>query len=65
MAEENLVNMNSEGNKTSAETGSKPKAPPTAFWIPETKNYVLGSAADCERSRKRELYIQVGLFNIE
>ena len=52
MAEETLVNMNSEGNKTSAETGSKPKALPTAFWIPETKNYVLGSAADLDQMLK-------------
>ena len=44
--------MNPGGNETSAETGSKPKAPPTTFWIPETKNYVPGSAADLDQKLK-------------
>ena len=52
MAEENLVDMNPGGNKTSAKTGSKPQAPPTAFWIPDTMNYVPGSAADLDQRLK-------------
>ena len=44
--------MNPGDTEPSVETGSKPKAPPTAFWIPETMNYVPGSAADLDQRLK-------------
>jgi hypothetical protein len=53
MAEENLVDMNAGDTVPSVETTPKPKAPPFAFWIPETKNYVAGSAADLDQKLKQ------------
>ena len=52
MVEENVVDMNSGDTGPSAETESRTKAPPTAFWIPETMNYVPGSAADLDQRLK-------------
>ena len=52
MAEEDHVDMNSGGNKHPGEATPKPKAPPIPFWIPETRNYVHGSAADLDQRLK-------------
>ncbi len=52
MAEENLVDMSTGGTEPSVETGPKPKAPPIAFWVPETLNYVPGSAAELDQRLK-------------
>ena len=52
MAEGNLVDMNTGGTEPSVKTGPKPKAPPTAFWVPETLNYGHGSAAELDQRLK-------------
>ncbi len=52
MVEENLVDMNAGNTESSAETEPSTKAPPTAFWIPETMNYAPGSAADLDQRLK-------------
>ncbi len=56
MAEGNLVDMNTGDTEPSVETGPKPKAPPATFWVPETKNYVLGSAAELDQRMKAGWY---------
>jgi hypothetical protein len=52
MAEGKLVDMITGDTEPSVETGPKPKAPPTTFWVPETMNYVLGSAAELDQRMK-------------
>jgi hypothetical protein len=52
MAEGNLVDMNTGDIEPSVETGPKPKAPPATFWVPETMNYMPGSAADLDQRMK-------------
>ena len=51
MVEENLVDMNPGDTEPSAETESSAQAPPNGFWVPETKNYVPGSAADLDSTK--------------
>ena len=52
MAEGNLVDMNTGDTEPSVETGPTPKAPPATFWVLETMNYVLGSAAELDQRMK-------------
>jgi hypothetical protein len=56
MAEEDDVDMNSGGNEHPGEpqhvVTPKPKAPPMPFWVPETRNYVHGSAGELDQRLK-------------
>ncbi len=51
MAEGNLVDMNTGDTEPSVETGPKPKAPPTTFWVP---NHELRAWECCRIGPKDE-----------
>ncbi len=53
MAEDNVADMHTGDHESSGENAPNPKTPPVAFWVPETKNYVPGSALDLDQKLKQ------------